>query len=89
MNKIHISYKFFNINKEPNFQRNEKEKRAFKVFTPMKANAHTKSIPAVVLNSSKVHSQNDRAWALRANSYPIKQIKFEKFAKLVANRGFY
>lgn len=59
------------------------------VLTQIKANALTRAIPVVVLTSSKEHPDIDRAYSLGANSYIVKPVEFEEFAKAVAELGFY
>ena len=59
------------------------------VLTQIKANELTKSIPVVVLTSSKEHPDIERAYALGVNSYIIKPVEFDEFAKVVTDLGFY
>ena len=59
------------------------------VLAQIKANELTKAIPVVVLTSSKEHPDIDRAYSLGANSYIVKPVEFEEFAKVVTDLGFY
>lgn len=59
------------------------------VLTQIKANESTKSIPVVVLTSSKEHPDIKRAYALGANSYIVKPVEFDDFSKVVTDLGFY
>jgi len=59
------------------------------VLTQIKANELTNSIPVVVLTSSKEHPDIERAYALGVNSYIIKPVEFDEFAKVVIDLGFY
>jgi two-component system response regulator len=59
------------------------------VLRQIKANKLTKAIPVVVLTSSKEHPDIERAYSLGANSYIVKPVEFNEFAKIVASLGFY
>ncbi|WP_317164072.1 response regulator [Cryomorpha ignava] len=59
------------------------------VLTQIKATEHTKAIPVVVLTSSNEHPDIERAYALGANSYIVKPVEFDEFAKVVTDLGFY
>lgn len=59
------------------------------VLTRIKANELTKAIPVVVLTSSKEHPDIERAYSLGANSYIVKPVEFDEFAKVVTDLGFY
>jgi len=59
------------------------------VLTQIKASELTKSIPVVVLTSSKEHPDIDRAYALGANSYIVKPVEFNEFSAVVADLGIY
>lgn len=55
----------------------------------IKTNELTKSIPVVVLTSSKEHPDIKRAYALGANSYIVKPVEFDAFSQVVTDLGFY
>ena len=59
------------------------------VLEKIKASAVTKSIPVVVLTSSKEDPDIDRCYALGANSYIVKPVDFDGFHRAVAELGFY
>jgi CheY-like chemotaxis protein len=55
----------------------------------LKGDARTKSIPVVVLTSSAERSDIRRAYLLGANSYVVKPVEFEQFARTVQQVGLY
>tara|TARA_R100000935_G_scaffold22913_2_gene42126 strand:- start:3282 stop:3722 length:441 start_codon:yes stop_codon:yes gene_type:complete len=59
------------------------------VLTLIKANKLTKSIPVVVLTSSKENPDIEQAYSLGANSYIVKPVEFDEFIKVVTDLGFY
>jgi CheY-like chemotaxis protein len=59
------------------------------VLTQIKASELTKSIPVVVLTSSKEHPDIDCAYALGANSYIVKPVEFNEFSAVVTDLGIY
>lgn len=59
------------------------------VLQRLKADARTRSIPVVVLTSSREEPDIERAYALGANSYIVKPVDFEAFARAVADVGLY
>ena len=59
------------------------------VLQRLKADARTKAIPVVVLTSSREEPDIERAYALGANSYIVKPVDFEAFARAVADVGLY
>ena len=59
------------------------------VLKEIKSNEETKSIPVVVLTSSKENPDVEQAYALGANSYIVKPVNFESFAQAIMNLGFY
>jgi CheY-like chemotaxis protein len=59
------------------------------VLEKIKSNESTKSIPVVVLTSSKESPDIKQAYALGANSYIVKPVDFEGFAKAISDLGFY
>lgn len=59
------------------------------VLQKLKSNPNTKSIPIVILTSSAEDPDIDRCYALGANSYIVKPVKFDDFTKTVAQLGMY
>lgn len=59
------------------------------VLKQIKENELTKSIPVVVLTSSKEHPDIERAYLIGANSYIVKPVEFEEFSKVVMDLGIY
>jgi two-component system response regulator len=59
------------------------------VLRRLKLDNRTKSIPVVVLTSSREEPDIERAYALGANSYIVKPVDFEAFARAVSDVGLY
>ena len=59
------------------------------VLRRLKSDARTKSIPVVVLTSSREEPDIERAYELGANSYIVKPVDFEAFAHAVSDVGLY
>ncbi len=59
------------------------------VLRQIKANEDTKTIPVVVLTSSKENPDVEQAYLLGANSYMVKPVEFENFRTAVAEIGMY
>lgn len=59
------------------------------VLRRLKHDHRTKSIPIVVLTSSREEPDIERAYALGANSYIVKPVDFEAFARAVSDVGLY
>lgn len=59
------------------------------VLARLKADARTRKIPVVILTSSKEQSDLVRCYDLGVNSYIVKPVKFEAFAKAVQELGMY
>lgn len=59
------------------------------VLEKIKADVATRSIPVVILTSSKEHPDIEKCYALGANSYIVKPVNFEGFAAAIKNLGFY
>lgn len=59
------------------------------VLRRLKQDSRTKSIPVVVLTSSREEPDIERAYALGANSYIVKPVDFEAFAQAVSEIGLY
>jgi len=59
------------------------------VLKNLKSNEATKSIPVVILTSSKEDPDIKTCYALGANSYVVKPVDFDSFMKAVSELGFY
>jgi CheY-like chemotaxis protein len=59
------------------------------VLRQMKADERTREIPVVILTSSNQERDVATAYALGVNSFVTKPIKFDEFAKVVAELGMY
>lgn len=59
------------------------------VLRRLKQDDRTRSIPIVVLTSSREEPDIERAYALGANSYIVKPVDFEAFARAVSEVGLY
>ena len=59
------------------------------VLKEIKADEETKSIPVVILTSSKENPDIEQAYLLGANSYMVKPVEFDNFTKAVAEIGMY
>ena len=59
------------------------------VLRRLKQDNRTKSIPVVVLTSSREEPDIERAYELGANSYIVKPVDFEAFARAVSDVGLY
>lgn len=59
------------------------------VLEKIKKNEITKTIPVVVLSSSKESPDIQKAYSLGANSYIVKPVDFESFVKAVTELGLY
>ena len=59
------------------------------VLRRLKHDTRTKAIPVVVLTSSREEPDIERAYALGANSYIVKPVDFEAFARAVSDLGLY
>ena len=59
------------------------------VLKHIKSDERTKSIPVVVLTSSKEEQDIIASYKLGVNSYIVKPVQFESFAKAVADLGMY
>jgi len=59
------------------------------VLKLMKGDARTKTIPVVMLTSSKEEKDLVESYDLGVNSYVFKPVNFESFAAAVQNLGMY
>ncbi|MGA2480591.1 MAG: response regulator [Spirochaetia bacterium] len=59
------------------------------VLRRMKSDERTKDIPVVILTSSNEERDIKETYALGVNSFVTKPIKFDEFAKVVAELGIY
>ncbi|MCE3294956.1 MAG: response regulator [Crocinitomicaceae bacterium] len=59
------------------------------VLERIKADERTRKIPVVVLTSSKEDPDIQRCYDLGVNSYVVKPVDFDSFAKAVGNLGMY
>jgi two-component system response regulator len=59
------------------------------VLETIKKNDDTKSIPVVILTSSKQDPDIRKCYDLGASSYIVKPVGFDNFSKAVAELGFY
>ncbi|HRG90402.1 MAG TPA: response regulator [Chitinophagales bacterium] len=59
------------------------------VLKAVKENELTKTIPVVVLTSSKEGPDIDRAYELGVNSYIVKPVDFDGFMKAIGEVGLY
>lgn len=59
------------------------------VLKKIKSDPLTKTIPVVILTSSKEHPDVKQCYELGANSYIVKPVNFEGFAESIRNLGFY
>ncbi|HUW39387.1 MAG TPA: response regulator [Rectinemataceae bacterium] len=59
------------------------------VLEAIKKDERTKSIPVVIVTSSRQDPDIARAYALGANSYVVKPIDFDQFAEAMINLGYY
>jgi two-component system response regulator len=59
------------------------------VLRELKKSDATRSIPVVVLTSSKEDRDLQAAYALGVNSYIVKPVEFDKFVKAIETLGMY
>ncbi|MDB5022968.1 MAG: response regulator [Mucilaginibacter sp.] len=59
------------------------------VLRQIKSNEDTKTIPVVIMTSSKEEQDIITSYNLGVNSYVVKPVDFEGFAKAVSELGFY
>ena len=59
------------------------------VLRQIKADENTRTIPVVIMTSSKEEQDVITSYNLGVNSYVVKPVDFEGFAKAVSELGFY
>lgn len=59
------------------------------VLKIIKSHELTRNIPVVILTSSKESPDIEKAYTLGANSYIVKPVEFDGFAKAISELGFY
>jgi two-component system response regulator len=59
------------------------------VLRQVKSDARTRSIPIVMVTSSAEDRDRVESYDLGVNSYVVKPIEFDAFAKTIADLGFY
>jgi two-component system response regulator len=59
------------------------------VLGRLKADPRTRTIPVVVLTSSKLERDVDRSYEAGGNSYIVKPVAFERFTEAVRQLGLY
>ena len=59
------------------------------ILRRIKVDAHTKSIPVVVMTSSQEEQDIVESYKLGVNSYIVKPVDFDKFVQSVADLGVY
>ena len=59
------------------------------VLRRVKADPRTRSIPVVVLTSSKEQKDVVESYQLGVNSYIVKPVEFDQFFEVISNLGFY
>jgi two-component system response regulator len=59
------------------------------VLRQVKSDPRTRMIPVVVITSSDEERDRVESYALGVNSYVVKPIEFDAFAKVIADLGFY
>lgn len=59
------------------------------VLEKIKSDPRTKTMPVVMLTSSKEHPDIQKCYNLGVNSYIVKPVNFENFAEVLKQLGFY
>ena len=59
------------------------------VLEKIKTDPKTRSVPVVILTSSKENPDIKRCYDLGANGYIVKPVNFDAFAQAIKNLGFY
>ena len=65
------------------------KKNGLEVLKEIKASEKTKSIPIVMLTSSKEDKDIIESYQLGVNSYIVKPVDFDQFVEAVSNLGLY
>ncbi|MEA2327816.1 MAG: hypothetical protein QOE68_2775 [Thermoanaerobaculia bacterium] len=61
----------------------------FEVLRAMRSDPRTKTVPVVVITSSAEERDRIATYGIGANSYVVKPIDFDSFAKTMSDVGFY
>ncbi len=59
------------------------------VLQKIQSDPRTRTIPVVILTSSKENPDIQKCYGIGANSYIVKPVNFESFAESIKNLGFY
>jgi two-component system response regulator len=59
------------------------------ILAEIRANEATRTLPVVIVTSSKENPDIRKAYDLGANSYVVKPVDFEAFSKAIADLGMY
>jgi two-component system response regulator len=59
------------------------------VLKQIKADSRTKTIPVIIMTSSKEEQDIITSYQLGVNSYVVKPVEFDGFAKAVSQLGLY
>ena len=59
------------------------------VLARIKAESHTRMIPVVILTSSAEDPDVKKSYELGANSYIVKPVEFQDFARVISELGMY
>ena len=59
------------------------------VLSRIKAESHTRMIPVVILTSSAEDPDVKKSYELGANSYIVKPVEFQDFARVISELGMY
>jgi two-component system, response regulator len=59
------------------------------VLEKIRSDGRTRSLPVVILTSSKEDPDIKKCYDLGANSYIVKPVNFEGFAAAIQNLGYY
>ena len=61
----------------------------YQVLTHLKADAHTKSIPVIILTTTEDPLEIEKCYALGCNVYVTKPVEYEQFADAVRKFGLF
>lgn len=59
------------------------------VLRRLRADEHTKTLPVVILTSSRQDNDVFQSYHLGANSFIVKPVDFDKFSEAISGLGFY